>query len=234
MYILHKTHGILNYVFDSRCWTACLSVLWLTHTYTQRGLFSHSSCGKIMLVSNPVEWPPAIQAYLIFLIPRRLWDCVETALHPWSYITCSCISSFQFQSNFGWTFDLMWTKSSLGQPKGVRPVCGYQASRAWKDIYYLWTWKHVEFSYTRTKGYALGPIQVDYLMLNQSWPRITTFLLCCSLFLSTFKVYCGGVTQSCAGDIKVCWRGNKKERRVGCVATGACKTWNLIQEVHFE
>lgn len=98
---------------------------------------------------------------------HRLWDCVETALHPWSHITCSCISSFQFQSNFSRTFDLMWARSSLGQPKGVRPECGYQGCRAWKDIYYLWTWEHVELSYTRTKGYK-RLIRVDHSMLKQS------------------------------------------------------------------
>lgn len=68
-------------------------------------------------------------------------------------MTHSCISSFQFQSNVGWTFHLMSARSRPGQAKGQRVAI--RAYCTWKDVYYPRTWEHVEFSFTRTKGYKL-------------------------------------------------------------------------------
>lgn len=103
----------------------------------------------------------------------------------------------------------MWARSSLGQPKGMRPVCGYQSSRAWKDIYYLWTWEHVEFSYTRTNGNKLG-----FILLLHAQPMLTKKRFHCIVGYY-FGVWCGLM--------QLCWSENQKHDKdaalVWCVPT---------------
>lgn len=55
MYILLKPPEIVNYIFDSLCWDGRRECA-LTDTHlNQVSTISHSGCGEIMLVSNPIE-----------------------------------------------------------------------------------------------------------------------------------------------------------------------------------
>ncbi len=75
----------------------------------------------------------------------------------------------------------MWARSSPGQPEGTRPVFGYQARRAWKDIYYLRTWEcwiliHKDKGIlVRTNSSRLFDA---HAILTKKW----------QLFFSTFKI----------------------------------------------
>lgn len=109
----------------------------------------------------------------------------------------------------------MWARSSLGQPKGVRLLCGYQALCTWKDIYYLWSWEHVGFSDTRTKGLQ---VRIKSSMLPDAQVVLTNnyganiFAAIGSYFYSQDQrhaaalkcVWCNCIQQS-EWMIKVCW-----------------------------
>lgn len=129
--------NILSMLIDTFGFITCLNLFWLTLSNSAKGYFYLKAAERLIQDSNPIEWPAATWAYLIFLILLHLGDCVGAALLPWSHITCSCITSFLFQSNVCPTFHYTWEKHSLELPRGMRSLCCYQASHAWKDIHYL-------------------------------------------------------------------------------------------------